>query len=175
MGVEDEPTRGKEPHEIFTRLVKDAEAAGGSGFAASKPDDGAWATSFEVTAAVAASMPETVTFDGFMLGPLEYNERTWWAFYTDRNRQSWILIDDAAKVDFQPGNKRSDPDTVWVARHGTVVRGSGARDIELMFLSGSLTTAGDLAQALGSRGGSHGGLFDPMSPPLCNCGKKTTG
>src|SRR5690349_9269154 len=111
MVEEDGSTQETKPHEIFARLVEEAEAAKGRPLTAAKPEEGAWATPPEVTAAVASTMPETVTFDGFMLGPLEYNGRTWWAFYTDRNRQSWILIDGVAKVDLQRGDKPSDPDT----------------------------------------------------------------
>jgi hypothetical protein len=121
---------------------------------------------------IVTGMPDAVVFDGYYVGLISYNEQEWHVLYTDRSLQNWILIDKNAACGFQEGKTPDSTDTIWVRRHGSVCRGSGARGVELLFLTGTLTTAGELSQSLAGRGARRG-LFEPESPPFCTCGHST--
>ena len=168
MAEEVEPDRDiNVPHPVFNALIAPLRTEGL-----------APVSSEQISATLAQTMPDSVLVRGFGAGEIEHAGQQWLLVYRDEAAQDWMLIPRDACLEFSPGLKQSPltgrptPDSVRVSRHARVYVGRGAHPIELMFVSGSLTTADDLEPTLGTRGGAEPGLFAP-SPPLCGCGRKT--
>jgi hypothetical protein len=132
----------------------------------------------EATQERVAKLAALVDLEGYIAAYVDHNGSDWMLLYLDRRLQNWVLIPESAVKRYERTNDElkvfRTPDIVWVKRDATLCVGRGAHTVELRFLSGTLTTAGELDQTLGSRGGGEPGLFAP-SPPFCNCGSRTRG
>lgn len=116
------------------------------------------------TNATSTSIPELVTFvgfvDGYLTSPLSGND--WLLMYLDAQLQAWLLVEksgiqdsDVIVNDTAPAQAR---DVIWVKRNAAVGRGRGTQSNEARFLTGEFTQAGDfeLAPAGGTTAASTG-------------------
>jgi hypothetical protein len=163
-------------HPLLTKVLTDVRAKAQSQVDANVKKGVAGAAD-RLVETIAESVPDVTPVDGFFLGLVKHQGEPWMLLYRDRGLQDWILVPDSARKAFQR-NKDAEgkqvPDTVWVERSALILAGKGAHTVELMFLTGSFTTAGDLDQTLGSRDLPDGGLYSPLSP-YGGCGRKSSG
>ncbi len=70
-------------------------------------------------------MPDAVVFDGYYAGKIVHGERTWYVLYTDRQFQSWMLIDRGREIGFHPAALPDKPSTA--SGSSATARSSAAR------------------------------------------------
>lgn len=123
------------------------------------------------TDATSTSLPELVTFvgfvDGYVTAPWASNAE-WLLMYLDSQLQQWLLVEasgiqDSDKIvnDVAPAAER---DVIWVRRNAAVGRGTGTQSDEARFLTGEFTQAGDFAAAPG------GGTMAASTGEFCGGG-----
>jgi hypothetical protein len=128
-----------------------------------------------------ASLPELVTFAGYLGGTLDNptgeEPATWRLLYLDSKLWTWLLVPDDGivlreRVE-EEGARGKERDVLWVNADAMVRRGSGPQSVHGRFLSGDFTRAGDFAASL------SGGTFSAATGIFCeavtpgSCGPRT--
>ena len=132
------------------------------------------------------SVPQLVTFAGFLGGKFDDRSGTTWRFlYLDPKLVTWLVVNEDDVVlhrkvqDVTMPSKDKDPilrDLVWLKSSASVSDGSGPprpREIEAQFLRGDFIGAGDFSASL--TGGTFSratGLLCEVQTPGC-CGRYT--
>lgn len=123
------------------------------------------------TGATSTSLPELVTFVGFVDGYVTApwgSTADWLLMYLDSQLQQWLLVEgsgiqesDRIVNDIAPSQER---DVIWVRRNAAVGWGRGTQSDEARFLTGEFTQAGDFAAAPG------GGTMAATTGEFCGAG-----
>jgi hypothetical protein len=169
-----------DPNPLVVTLVNELQvqpqtAPGFTAPAAALPQAGLSAKEQTELGDALASLPDLVTFAGYVGGIVDdtagTTKKEWVVFYLDSRLASWLLVESGGvvfreEVKDASGGKR---DVIWVRADASVGRGRGAQTNQERFLRGDFTAAGDFAATPtgGTTPAATGILVDATTPGCC--------
>ena len=160
------------PHPLVKLLAKSLNDAGVvPAQAAAEIAEAETDAQFADALAKSDSLPELVSFAGFLGGRVSRERKNWRVLYLDSRLVSWLLVDEKGIIHREKVKDDKAPsgehDVIWVAADAAVGRGSGAQPVEARFLTGEFTRAGDFDASPAAGTGPSTGVFCPTTPVCC--------